>query len=119
MGPKKVTGGSEEESTQVYHAANWEGITRLVTALTPILLAALTYFTIKNGKTVEEAAVLAQKTAEVVIKGDSSRAVTLDTIHAIVNSQRTALELVNKQLREALTEAGIKQPQGTEEVPRK
>ena len=97
---------------------NWDAMVKIVQILTPVLLAFIAYLTISNGNKAEKAQDTAESTRREMITADSSQAIVMDTIHAIVNSQRTALEEVNQTLREALTAGGLKQPPGTRAVPR-
>jgi hypothetical protein len=87
-------------------------ISPLITALTPILLAAITYFTIVNGNKSAEAAHIAEQTRQHMVRTDSVQGIVLDTIHGIVNSQRTRMQGQNEALRVLLENNKIPVPVG-------
>lgn len=119
MMKKKVEGTDapiEVMDTTLQRAAGtgWslDAFAKVVTALTPILLALITYFTIINGQKATQAAKIAEATRQELIRTDSVSSVVLDTIHKIVNSQRTRMEAQNEGLRILLEKNGVKVPAG-------
>jgi hypothetical protein len=105
----------------------WDGVARLITALTPIFLAIITYFTIANGNKAGQAAVAADSAAaaaaltrQTLLASDSVQIraldtihVTVDTIHDLVNSAKDVQDSVNQVLRNFIRSRGFAQPPGT------
>ena len=110
----KKSGAPLEVTDTTLKQAGWnlDAFAKVVTALTPVLLALITYFTIINGQKAGEAARIAEATRRELIRTDSVSSVVLDTIHKIVNSQRSRMEAQNEGLRILLEKNGVKVPEG-------